>query len=220
VEAIRPWPGYSSPLGSTCKNNGVNFALFSENATKIELCLFDSPDSSAESVRIPLPEKTNQVWHGFFPTLKAGQIYGYRVHGPDDPANGQRFNPRKILLDPYAKLIARDLRWDRAILDPECDTAPFAPLARVVDNQFHWGADRSPRRPWHETVLYELHVKGFTKQHPDIPENLRGTYAGLASPAAIRHLHELGITAVELLPVHYHIDEPFLLERGRVNYRA
>ena len=136
---MRPWPGYSSPLGATCKNNGVNFALFSENATKVELCLFDSPDARIESARIPLPEKTNQVWHGFFPNLKAGQIYGYRVHGPDDPASGHRFNPRKILLDPYAKLIARDLRWDRGILDKECDTAPFAPLARVVDNTISLG---------------------------------------------------------------------------------
>ena len=218
MQAMRPWPGYSSPLGATRRNNGVNFALFSEHATKVELCLFDSPDSWVESARIPLPEKTNQVWHGFFPKLKVGQIYGYRVHGPDDPASGHRFNPRKILLDPYAKLIARDLHWDRSILDKECDTAPFAPLACVVDNKFSWGADKSPRRPWHETVLYELHVKGFTNQHPDVPENLRGTYAGLASPAAIKHLHELGITAIELLPVHYHIDEPFLLERGRVNY--
>ena len=212
------WPGRPSPLGATWNGNGVNFALFSENATKVELCLFDSPNAQTESYRIPLPEKTNQVWHGFFPNLRPGQIYGYRVEGPDDPGRGHRFNSRKVLFDPYAKLIARDLRWDRAILDPECDSAPFAPLAAVVDLTFEWGNDQPPRRPWHETVLYELHVKGFTKQHPDVLENLRGTYAGLASPAAIRHFRELGVTAIELLPVHYHVDEPFLLERGRVNY--
>ena len=138
------WPGRPSPLGATWKGNGVNFALFSENATKVELCLFDSPDAQTESDRIPLPEKTNQVWHGFFPNLRPGQIYGYRVDGPDDPARGHRFNSRKVLLDPYAKLIARDLRWDRGILDPECDTAPFAPLARVVDLTFEWGNDQPP----------------------------------------------------------------------------
>jgi len=196
----------------------VNFALFSEHATKVELCLFDSPDATAESVRITLPEQTSYVWHAYLPGMKPGQVYGYRVHGPDDPAGGHRFNPRKMLLDPFAKAIARDLRWEPAALDPALDTAHCAPLGRVVDTAFDWGGDRPPRTPWHQTVVYELHVKGFTKQHPGVPENLRGTYAGLASPAAIGHLRELGVTAVELLPVHYHIDEHFLVERGRVNY--
>jgi glycogen operon protein len=218
MQRQRVWLGRPSPLGATVKESGVNFALFSEHATKVELCLFASPDATSETERISLPAKTHQVWHGLFPNLKPGQVYGYRVHGPYDPVRGHRFNPRKVLLDPYAKLIARGLRWDRSILDQDSDTAPFAPLGRVVDTSFTWGNDRSPRTPWHETVLYELHVKGYTRQHPDVPEHLRGTYAGLASPAALRHLHDLGITAVELLPVHYHVDEPFLLERGRVNY--
>jgi isoamylase len=217
-KALRIWPGRPSPLGATCKNDGINFALFSENATKVELCLFDSPGAQAESHLVALPEKTQQVWHGFFPDMRAGQVYGYRVHGPNEPSRGHRFNPRKVLLDPYAKLIARDLRWDSAILDPERDTAGFAPLARIVDTAFPWKNDRPPHTPWHDTVLYELHVKGFTQQHPGVPENLRGTYSGLASPAALKHLRDLGVTAVELLPVHYHIDEPFLLERGRTNY--
>jgi glycogen operon protein len=138
--------------------------------------------------------------------------------GHTEPWHGHRFNPRKLLLDPYAKSIARELRWTDAVLDPECETTACAPLARVVDCAFNWHGDRPPRTPWHETLLYELHVKGFTMQHPDVPEKLRGTYAGLASPAAIDHLTKLGITGVELLPVHYHIDEEFLVQRGRVNY--
>jgi isoamylase len=211
-------PGSPSPLGATLNDSAVNFALFSEHATKVELCLFDSPDAKPESFRIALPEKTNQVWHGCLPDVKPGQIYGYRAHGPQDPTRGHRFNARKILLDPYAKQIARGLRWNSGIVDPECDTAAFAPLACVVDASFEWNNDRAPRTPWHETIVYELHVKGFTKLHPDVPEDLRGTYAGLASPAAIEHLLGLGVTAVELLPVHYHIDERFLVERNRVNY--
>ena len=215
---MRLWPGKPSPLGATCVDRGVNFALFSEHATKVELCLFDSADAQSESHRIVLPEVAHQVWHGHLPDVGPGQIYGYRVHGPFDPAQGHRFNPHKIVLDPYARVIARDLRWDDAVLDPDRDTAPFAPLARVVDNAFDWKDDRLPRTPWHETVVYELHVKGFTRQHPNVAENLRGTYAGLASPAAIEHLQRLGVTAVELLPVHYHIDEEFVAKRGHVNY--
>src|SRR4030095_3751282 len=218
MTATRIWPGSPSPLGATLNGSGVNFALFSEHATEVELCLFDSPDAKVESQRIALPEKTNQVWHGRLPNMKLGQVYGYRVHGPHDPERGHRFNPRKVLLDPYAKVIARDLRWDDAVYNPECDTAPFAPLARVVDTTFKWGDDRAPRTPWHKTVVYELHVKGFTKQHAGVAESLRGTYAGLASPAAIEHLRKLGVTAVELLPAHYHIDESFLIEKGLVNY--
>ncbi len=215
---IRCLPGLSSPLGASLTDSGVNFAIFSENATRVELCLFDLPEAQGESHRITLPEKTNQVWHGCLPDVKPGQIYGYRIHGPDDPTRGHRFNPRKILLDPYAKQIARDLRWNSGIVDPECDTAAFAPLACIVDASFEWNNDRAPRTPWHETVVYELHVKGFTNLHPDVPEDLRGTYAGLGSSAAIEHLQGLGVTAVELLPVHYHVDERFLVERNRVNY--
>ncbi len=216
--AVAMWPGRPSPLGASIQGDGVNFALFSEHATKVELCLFDSADAAMESRRIALPEKTNQVWHGYVPELAAGQIYGYRVHGPDNPAGGHRFNPRKVLLDPYAKSIAREFRWDGSVLDPEADTAHCAPLARVLDTAFDWGVDRPLRTPWHDTIVYELHVKGFTKQHPGVPEKLGGTYAGLASTVAIKHLRDLGVTAVELLPVHYHIDERFLADRGRVNY--
>ncbi|HEX2473305.1 MAG TPA: glycogen debranching protein GlgX, partial [Lacipirellulaceae bacterium] len=165
-----------------------------------------------------MPEKTDQVWHGCLPKVKAGQVYGYRVHGRFDPATGHWFNPRKVLLDPYAKAIARDLRWTNSVCDAGTDTAPFAPLARVVETSFDWGNDSAPRTPWHETLVYELHVKGFTKQHPDVSESLRGTYAGLASAPAIKHLQSLGVTAVELLPVHYHIDERFLIEKRLVNY--
>jgi glycogen operon protein len=184
----------------------------------VELCLFDSPDAPTHSRCVALPEKTNQVWHGFLPDARPGQIYGYRVHGPHEPARGHRFNPRKVLLDPHTKAIARELRWDDAVLPWDRDTAHCAPLARVVDTALDWRGDKPPRTPWHETVVYELHVKGFTKQHSDVPENLRGTYAGLASPASIAHLRALGVTAVELLPVHYHIDEHFLASKGRVNY--
>ena len=215
---LRIWPGSPSPLGATFDGTAVNFALFSEQATRVELCLFDSPEAKTESDRIALPERTHQVWHGYLPDLRPGQIYGYRVHGPNEPSRGHRFNPRKILLDPYAKIIARDFVWDDAVLDPEQDTAACATLARVADTAFSWNNDGPPRTPWPQTVIYELHVKGFTQQHPDVPEKVRGTYAGLASAAAIGHFQKLGVTAVELLPVHYHIDEHFLVARGRSNY--
>jgi isoamylase len=212
------WPGRPAPLGAVFDGSGVNFALFSERATKVELCLFDSPEAACESQRVVLAEQTDHVWHGYLPEVAPGQIYGYRVHGPWDPARGQRFNPLKVLLDPYARAIAREFRWDEAVLRIDGDTAATAPLARVVDASIAWGTDQPPAIPWHQTVVYELHVKGFTKRHPGVPEKLRGTYAGLASPAAIEHLHQLGVTAVELLPVHYHVDEHFLVTRGRVNY--
>ncbi len=214
----RIWPGRPSPLGATCDARGVNFALFSEHATKVELCLFASAEAKTETHRVVLPEKTDQTWHGYLPDVKPGQIYGYRVHGPHDPARGHRFNPRKVLLDPYAKRIARDFHWDEAVLDPDGDTAHCAPLASVVTGAFLWDDDQPLRIPWHETVVYELQVKGFTQQHPGVPKEKRGTYAGLATSAAIGHLRELGVTAVELMPVHYHIDEAFLVRRGQVNY--
>jgi glycogen operon protein len=212
------WPGKPAPLGATWDGKGVNFALFSENATQVELCLFDSPESSTEARCIPLPEKTNQVWHGYLHGARPGLIYGYRVHGPHAPAEGQYFNPNKVLLDPYAKSIARDFRWDPRILDPAANTAPCAPLARVHDPAFHWNGTLPPNTPWHDTILYELHVKGFTKCHPEVPEKLRGTYAGLACEASISHLQSLGITAVELLPIHFHADEKHLVDRGLSNY--
>jgi glycogen operon protein len=223
------WPGRPYPLGATWDGEGVNFAVYSGNATGVELCLFDAVHAKAESRRIALPESTAHVWHGYLPGAGPGQLYGFRVHGPYAPAEGHRFNPHKLLLDPYARAIARDLRWDDALFgatagsgeEAACnvqDSAPFAPLAWVTDGAFDWRGDTPPRTPWHETIVYELHVKGFTKLHPDVPAKLRGTYAGLASEPAIRHLRELGVTAVELLPVHYHIDDRFLVDKGLVNY--
>ncbi|HEX2239196.1 MAG TPA: glycogen debranching protein GlgX [Gammaproteobacteria bacterium] len=228
VRRVRP--GRSYPLGATWDGRGINFALYAENATRVELCLFDSPQAECEAVRIPLPEHTDQVWHVYLPELTPEQVYGYRVHGPYDPATGHRFNPHKMLLDPYARAIARRTRWHDALFgyrtnDPAGDlsfdardSAPCAPLAVVIDPAFSWGEDRPPRTPWHNTIIYELHVRGFTMRHPGIPEDLRGTYAGLACEPAIQHLRNLGVTAVELLPVHFHLDDRHLVERGLVNY--
>jgi isoamylase len=225
---MRMWPGRPYPLGATWDGAGVNFALFSEHATKVELCLFDSADAIKESHRIPFIEVTDQVWHAYFPDILPGQLYGFRVHGPYDPAKGHRFNPNKVVLDPYAKMIGRDLKWDDSLFGytigkddlsfDERDSAAFAPLACVVDTAFTWGDDRPPRTPWHKTFIYEAHVKGLTKLHPDVPENVRGTYAGLASEAAIKHLLEMNVTAVELLPVHHHLDDRYLVDGKKVNY--
>ncbi|HXH06259.1 MAG TPA: glycogen debranching protein GlgX, partial [Vicinamibacterales bacterium] len=227
---LRVWPGSPYPLGATWDGVGVNFAIFSEHATRVDLCLFDSAEATAESVRIPLPEQTDMVWHGYLPDVRPGQLYGFRVHGPYAPQEGHRFNPAKLLLDPYAKAIGRRMRWHEALFGypighpdadlamDERDSAPYAPLAAVVDPAFTWGDDRPPRTPWHETIIYELHVKGFTKLNPHIPEPLRGTYLGLATEPAIQYLLDLGVTAVELMPVHHHADEWHLVQRGLVNY--
>ncbi len=227
---MRVWPGKPYPLGATWDGAGTSLALFAEAATKVELCLFDSTESTQETARIKLPEYTDHVWHGYFPDVLPEQLYGYRVHGPYDPAKGLRFNPNKLVLDPYAKAIGRDLRWDDALFgyrvgDPagdlsfdDRDSAPFAPLAAVVDPAFTWGDDRPPRTPWHKTLIYEAHVKGLTMRHPEVSEKLRGTYAGLVAEPVIRHLQDLGVTAVELLPLHYHLDERHLLEKGLINY--
>jgi glycogen operon protein len=212
------WPGKPSPLGANWDGGGVNFSLFSENATLVELCLFDSPEAKVEARRLALPEKTNQVWHGYLHGAGPGLVYGYRVHGPDCPAEGHRFNPKKILLDPYAKSIARGFVSDPSITDACADTAATSPLARVVDPAFAWNGTQPPCTPWHDTVFYELHVKGFTKRHPDVPPILQGTYAGLASEAPIAHLQSLGVTAVELMPVHFHADEKSVVDRRMVNY--
>src|SRR5438876_206426 len=209
---MRVWPGRPYPLGATWDGAGVNVALFSEHATKVELCLFDNPKATAESARFELKEHTDLVWHCYLPDALPGQLYGYRLHGPHDPAKGHRFNPHKVVLDPYAKMIGRDATWDDSLFGytigqddtsfDERDSAPFAPLAAVIDTAFTWGDDRPPRTPWPKTVIYEMHVKGYTKLHPGVPDKLRGTYAGLASEDVIRHLTSLGITAVELMPVH------------------
>src|SRR5215468_4371843 len=227
---MRVWPGNSYPLGATWDGKGVNFALFSEHATRVELCLFDTVDTDKETHRIPLSARTDQVWHAYLPEVLPGQLYGYRVYGPYAPQQGHRFNPNKIVLDPYAKSVGRDVRWADALFgyclgDPEADlsyderdNAAYAPLAIVIDPAFTWGDDRPPRTPWHQTIIYELHVKGYTQLHAEVPDKLRGTYAGLASEAAIRHLTSLGITAVELLPVHHFLNDRMLVERGLTNY--
>jgi glycogen operon protein len=227
---MRIWPGRAYPLGATWDGAGVNFALFSENATGVELCLFESREDVKETQRIALKERDDMVWHCYLPDAVPGQLYGYRVSGPFEPARGHRFNPHKIVLDPYARAIGRDLRWDDSLFaykigDPQAhlsfdnrDNAAFAPLGMVLDTAFTWGDDRPPRTPWHKTLIYELHVKGFTQRLAGVPEKLRGTYAGLASEAAIDHLRSLNVTAVELMPVHHHVDDRHLLEQGLTNY--
>jgi glycogen operon protein len=227
---MRIWPGEPYPLGATWTGVGVNFALFSAHATRVELCLFDSVDAVRESQRIPLPEQTDMVWHGFLPDIRPDQLYGYRVHGPYEPAAGHRFNPNKIVMDPYAKSVGRTIRWDDAMFGyvvghadadlsfDERDSAPYAPFAAVIDPAFTWGDDRPPRTPWHDTVIYEMHVRGFTRLHPDIPAHLRGTYEALTTEPALNHLKKLGVTAVELMPVHHHARDRHLEERGLSNY--
>jgi glycogen operon protein len=227
---MRIWPGRPYPLGATWDGAGVNFALFSEYATKVELSLFEDAEATVETEHLAFTEQTDQVWHAYLPDVEPGQLYGYRVHGPYEPAKGHRFNPHKVLLDPYVKAIGRDLRWSDSLFGyrigdaaadlsfDERDSAAFAPLGAVLDDAFTWGDDRPPRTPWHKTLIYELHVKGFTMNHPDVPEKLRGTYAGVASEASIQHLLSLGVTAVELMPVHHHVDDRHLLERGLNNY--
>ncbi len=227
---MRLWPGRPYPLGATWDGAGVNFALFSEHATNVELCLFDDVHARQEAQRMPLTEHTDMVWHVYLPDVEPAQLYGYRVNGPFEPAKGHRFNPHKVLLDPYAKAIGRDLKWDDSLFgykigDPasdlsldERDNAAFCPLAAVVDTAFTWGSDQPPRTPWHKTVIYEVHIKGFSRLHPDVQENLRGSYAGLASEAGIKHLNGLGVTAVELMPVHHHVNDRHLVERGLSNY--
>ena len=227
---MRMWPGKPYPLGATWDGKGVNFALFSESASKVELCLFDGIDASQEAQRLELTERTDQVWHAYLPEALPGQLYGYRVHGPYEPSQGHRFNPHKIVLDPYAKSIGRELRWADEVFayrmgDPEADltfderdSAPYAPLAVIIDPAFTWGDDKPPHTPWHKTIIYELHVKGFTKLHPGVGEPLRGSYAGLASEVVVNHLLNLGVTAVELMPVHQFINDRHLVDRGKVNY--
>ncbi|MBN2446532.1 MAG: glycogen debranching protein GlgX, partial [Phycisphaerae bacterium] len=227
---MRVWPGEPHPLGATWDGAGVNFALFSENAEAVELCLFDYPDGCGESIRVPITERTNQVWHAYLPEVRPGQLYGYRVHGPYNPGAGHRFNPAKLLLDPYARAIAGHVRWSDALygytpgqwdgdmIPDNRDTAGDIPKCLVVDSAFTWGDDRPPHTPWHKTIVYELHVKGFTMRHPEVPAELRGTYAALCMPPVLDYLHELGVTAVELMPVHQSMTEHDLVKRGLTNY--
>ena len=227
---MRIWPGYPYPLGATWDGQGVNFALFSDHATAVELCLFDGPDSEKETHRIRVEERTDQVWHVYIPALWPGQHYGYRVHGPYEPEAGHRFNPAKLLIDPYAKALSGTVHWSDAMFgyrvgDPAADlarddrnNAANVPKCVVIDQAFTWGGDQLLRIPWDRTVIYEGHIKGFTAQHPDVPEELRGTYAGLATPAAIDYLKALGVTAVEVLPAHHFVREKHLHDRGLTNY--
>jgi glycogen operon protein len=225
----RAWPGSPQPLGATWDGEGVNFALFSEHATGVELCLFDEP-RGPQTERVPLRERTNHVWHGYLPDARPGRLYGYRVHGPWAPAEGHRFNPAKLVLDPYARAITGGPRWSDAVfayrvgapegdleLDGRDDAADM-PKSVVIDPAFSWERDQPPRTPWNRTVIYECHVKGMTIRHPGVPEALRGTYRGLASEPILEHLLALGVTAVELMPVHHAVSGRHLEERGLSNY--
>jgi glycogen operon protein len=227
---FRTRPGRPYPLGATWDGAGVNFALFSEHATAVDLCLFDAVNPAREVRRIAVTERSDQIWHVYLPEARAGLLYGYRVHGPYAPALGHRFNPAKVLLDPYAKAVAGSVNWDDALLgyrpgeaetsttpDPR-DSAAYVPKCVVVESAFSWGDDSLLRTPWHKTVIYEVHVKGFTARHPQVPPELRGTYAGLASPPVLEHLQRLGVTAIELLPVHHSVAEQRLVARGLTNY--
>ncbi len=223
-------PGNRYPLGATWDGSGVNFALFSEHATSVELCLFDGPAGHVERARIPITEHHDFVWHVYLPEARPGQRYGYRVHGPYEPATGQRFNPSKLLLDPYARALDGTVRWSDALFGyrigdaaadlsrDERDSASAIPKCVVVDPAFDWEGDQPPHIPWHDTVIYETHVKGFTIAHPGVPRRLRGTYAGLVHPAALDHLRTLGVNAVELLPVHQFVADRHLVDRGLTNY--
>jgi len=227
---VKTWLGYPYPLGATWVGNGVNFAVFSASATSVDLCLFDSLDAQQENIRVPVTEQTDQVWHIFLPDVKPGQLYGYRVSGPYEPEHGLRFNSSKLLIDPYAKAIAGEIIWADEMFayvvgseeeDLACDFRDDAwgmPKSVVIDNAFDWADDKRLATPLPSSIIYELHVKGFTKLWPDVPEELRGTYAGVGSAAAIKYFKELGVTAVELLPVHAHIDDKALGDRGLTNY--
>jgi isoamylase len=226
---MRVWPGDAYPLGATWDGSGTNFALFSEIAERVELCLFDAdrPAMGSAEIRIPLTEVDGFVWHCYLPDVGPGQHYAYRVHGPYEPRDGNRCNPAKLLLDPYGKAVAGQVRWHESLYsyrrgDPATfnsdDSAPYMPRNLVISPYFDWADDRPPRTPYHETLIYEAHVRGLTLRHPQIPPALRGTYAGLAHPAVLDHLVRLGVTAIELMPVHQFVPEPGLVERGLTNY--
>lgn len=224
------YPGKPFPLGATWDGKGVNFAIFSANATGVELCLFNGPGDEKESEKIDITERTGHIWHVYIPGLKPAQLYGYRASGPYEPENGHRFNPNKLLLDPYAKAISGTIDWDDALFGyeigneqedlsfSEVDSAPFMTKAVVIDPAFDWGDDKPPGTAYYNTIIYEVHVKGFTKLNPDIPEEMRGTYTALAHSSTIDYLKKLGITAIELMPVHYYLNDRYLKEKGLSNY--
>jgi glycogen operon protein len=222
------WPGRSYPLGATAEPEGVNFAVFSSGAEKVEVCLFDPENPQRQTRSIELADRTQHVWHGFVPGLKAGALYGYRVHGPYEPAAGLRYNPSKLLVDPYARALHGEVDFGAPIFGyrlgeaddtyDDRDSAHGVPKCVVLDDAFDWTGDERPRHPWRRSIIYEVHVRGFTMRHPQVPPELRGTYRGFAHPAAIAHLKKLGITAVELLPLHEYVDDAYLTEKGLRNY--
>ena len=227
--ALRVMPGKPFPLGATWDGLGVNFALYSGHATEVDLVLFDRPDDTEAAATIRLPERTGPIWHGYISNVRPGQLYGFRVHGPYDLAQGHRFNSNKVLLDPYAKALGRPLRWDDSLFGyqvggaddtvfSETDSAAFAPLGAVIEESFEWGDDRTPHIPWEDTIIYETHVKGISMQHPDVAPSLRGTYLGLSSEPVLDHLRKLGVTTIQLLPVHAKVQDRTLIDKGLSNY--
>ncbi|MGH2690964.1 MAG: glycogen debranching protein GlgX, partial [Actinomycetota bacterium] len=228
---MRVWPGKPYPQGATWDGKGVNFAIFSEGAEGVELCLFDDPADAVASGRVEIEERTDQIWHCYLPDARPGQLYGYRLHGPYAPHEGHRFNPDKLLIDPYAKAVSGRIdRWSDALYgyiyghpeaDLTCDprdSAGAMPKSVVINRAFEWGDDRRPQTPWNRTVIYECHVRGMTMRHPQVPEEICGTYLGMASDPILDHLLSLGVTAIELMPVHHFIDRRELIERGLREY--
>jgi isoamylase len=224
------YPGKPYPLGATWDGKGVNFALYADNASGVELCLFEGNKDDLTERKIVLTERTHQIWHGYLPGVKPGQLYGYRVYGPCEPQNGHRFNPNKLLLDPYAKAISGVIDWHDSLFGYEIgspdedlsisrtDSAPYIPKSVVIDNAFDWEGDENPKTPYHQSIIYETHVKGFTQLNPEIPEKIRGTYEAIGHPATIKYLKDLGITAIELMPVHQFVADRHLIEKGLTNY--
>ncbi|MCJ8210943.1 glycogen debranching protein GlgX [Mucilaginibacter sp. RS28] len=227
---LKNYPGDAFPLGATWTGKGVNFAVYALNASKVEVCLFKTVKDEMEYAKITMQERTHEIWHTFIPDIGPGQLYGFRVHGAYDPANGQRFNPNKLLIDPYAKAIAGPIEWhdslfgyevgsrDEDLSFSETDSAPYLPKCVVVDPNFDWEGDTQLKLPYTETIIYETHVRGFTMLHPEIPENIRGTYAGISHPVTIQYLKDLGITTIELMPVHHFLADRHLKENGLTNY--
>lgn len=227
---IKMYPGNPYPLGATWDGKGVNFALYADNATAVEICFFSSEKDETEIVKIKFKERSHQIWHGYFPDIKPGQLYGYRVHGPFEPEHGHRFNANKLLIDPYAKAISGVVKWHDALYGyeigaeekdlsfSELDSAPFIPKSIVIDPAYDWEEDKAPKISYHKSIIYEMHVKGFTMSNADIPEPIRGTYAAIGHPVTIDYLHALGITAIELMPVHQFVSDRHLPENGLSNY--
>ncbi|MFP4550118.1 MAG: alpha-amylase family glycosyl hydrolase, partial [Spirochaetales bacterium] len=229
VSASRVWPGLPYPLGATWDGTGTNFAIFSAHAERVELCLFDHTGGH-EVDRVSLPEYTHEIWHGYLPDVRPGQLYGYRVYGPYAPQEGHRFNHHKLLIDPYAKALVGELTWSDAhygytigseqedLSFDTRDSAPYMPKCQVIDPAFTWSPEPPPRTPWDRTVIYEMHPAGFTKANTAVLEGLRGTFEGLCHQDIIHHLQDLGVSAIELLPVHAYVNDRHLVERGLTNY--